>query len=296
MSKSRSASKIVMKDTLELFKSSEMPAEGEHLVMLPLLDLHTFPNHPYKVRDDEKMDQLVESIKENGVLTPGIAIRREEGGYYIVSGHSRTHACEIIGLSEMPFLVKEIDMDEAVVMMVDSNLQREQIDFSEKAFAYRMKRDALEHRGKKSDKSTATSVGEEAGDSARQVLRFIRLTELIEEMLLMVDQKKLSFNAGVGLSFLSVDEQRMLLRKMEQFKVIPNLIQASSLKNASMKGELNESLVDAIFSNNLEKSEKVSFEKKKIAHFFASGTSKEEMEATIYELLKEWKERRMTNG
>ena len=206
-------------------------SEQEQIQEIPLEELHPFQNHPFQVLKNEEMDALVESIRQQGkLLVPALARKREQGGYELISGHRRWEAAKIVGFSSMPVIVRKVSKEEATIMMVDANLQRENLLFSEKAFAYKMKFEALKHSGRKRDKGSMEVIGEEANEHSKKIQRYLRLTELITELLTLVDEKKLGFISGVEISYLSKEEQKMLYEKMQQLHVIPNGEQAIALK------------------------------------------------------------------
>ena len=260
-------------------------------------ELHDFKDHPFQVRDDEDMERLVESVKQQGVLDPIIVRGRAEGGFEIVSGHRRTHAASVAGLSEIPAIVREIDDDEAVLAMVDANLHRETLLPSEKAFAYKMKRDALSRQGKRSDLTsnqvgwkleTDSEIGAEAGDSGSQVRRYIRLTELIPELLIMVDDNAIKFNAGVELSFLSKEEQRAVLSIIDDHGLYPSLNQAKVIRQLSSEGEFSRAKVFRMLSLSSMKERKITLTEDRLMQYFHSGMTDDEMKEVIYGLLDEW--------
>ena len=233
----------------------ESPEQAaEQVVFLPLSDLHPFPNHPFRVVDDEKMREMAASIQGCGVLLPGIARPRPEGGYEIVSGHRRKRACELAGRETMPFIVRNMTDDEAVIAMVDTNLQRENILPSERAFAYKMKLEALRHQAGRPSKGNSCQIGtnfradesvaEGTDQSARTVQRFIRLTNLIPPLLQMVDDKKIKFNPAVELSYLTHDEQEQIISALELAQTAPSLSQAQLLKKLSQEGKLTREAMD----------------------------------------------------
>ena len=236
-------------DEIFTIEESRTESQQEHVQMIPLSELHPFEGHPFRVVDDEDMQKTVESIKEYGVLTPAIARPDPDGGYEIISGHRRLRASELAGLDKLPVIVREMDDDSAIIHMVDSNLQREHILPSERAFAYKMKMDAIKHQGRRADltcaqdehkldgKKSRDIVAEEAGVSKNQVSRYIRLTELIPEIRDMVDEKKIAFNPAVELSYLKPEEQRDFLGAMDYAQATPSLSQAQRLKKLSQEGE-----------------------------------------------------------
>lgn len=269
---------------------------------VPLTDLHTFKNHPFKVIDDEKMDELVESIKKNGVLTPGIVRADIDGGYEIISGHRRKRACELAGLTEMPVVIKHLNDDEAVIAMVDSNSQREEILPSEKAFAYKMRFEAMSHQGKKQEDLTSTQVGwksetaaqigEELGDSKNQVRRYIRLTELEQPLLDLVDCKKLKFNPAVELSYLTQKQQETLIKVMDEEKAVPSLAQAQRLKRMSQEKTYTKESVRSLLSKPSIQARRVIIDESVIMRYFTPDTSDEYIQKLICSLLDEWQGRR----
>ena len=215
MNKTGSAAKVKLNSFDDLFGDGQPQAGIEQVQEIALSELHEFKGHPFKVLDDEKMQETVESVREHGVLMPGIARPRAEGGYEIIAGHRRRHACELVGLDTMPMFIRNYTDDEATIIMVDSNIQREDILPSEKAKAYRMKYEAMKHQGSKGEKHTADLVGEAAGESGRTVQRYIRLSFLISRLLDYVDNKRLSMKAGEKLSFLTVEEQEWVLEAID---------------------------------------------------------------------------------
>lgn len=297
-----SAKNIKLTSVDDLFRSSETPDSSpkEGIQEIPLSELHPFKDHPFQVRADDEMWQLVESIRESGVLSPALARPRAEGGYELISGHRRKKACEMIGLETMPVIVKEIDDDQAIVKMVDSNLQRETLFPSERAFAYKMKLEALKRQGKRDDltcgqvdhkltgQKSRDILAEQVGESAKQISRFIRLTELIPDLLKMVDGKKISFNAAVEVSYLAQEEQAVLIDFIEQ-ESAPSLSQAKRLKEFSQDGKLNQESMEAIMTEDRAKPQKVTLPGKKLKRYFPPDVTPSQMEETIIRLLEEWK-------
>lgn len=285
-----SSSKIKLESFGDLFGTNEtLDSNTEKIITVPLDELFSFKYHPFRVTDDEKMTETIESIQQHGILTPGIARPRAEGGYELISGHRRKHAAELAGLSEMPIIIRNYSDEEATIIMVDSNLQRENILPSEKARAYRMKYDALKHRGSKAEKLTYDAVGEAAGDNGKTVQRYLRLSELLPSLLNMVDEKKLGFISAVDISYLSINEQIILNKKMEALNIVPNGTQSAALKKYSLSGELNEAVIDLILSNEKTKTKKFSFKTDRIKEYFSDEFSHDEIEKIIYELLEKWK-------
>ncbi len=268
---------------------------------LALSDLQPFSRHPYKVRDDEAMRDMVESIKQYGVLSPAIARPMPDGGYELVSGHRRKRACELAGLETMPVIVRELDDDAAALLVVDSNLQREGLLSSERAFAYKLKLEAIRHQGERTDLTSrqvvgkleaADIIGEDAGESGRQVQRYIRLTELIPPLLDMVDERKIAFNPAYELSFLTKDEQRLLLDAMDSEQATPSLSQAQRLKQFSQRGELDAAVMRAIMSEEKKEVERVTLKGDTLRKYFPASYTPKRMEETIIQLLEQWQKRR----
>ena len=254
-----SAKNVTLTSVDDLFTTEEQREDKkrEKVRNIPLDELHPFRDHPFKVVDDEKMEETVESIREYGVLVPIIARPKEEGGYEIISGHRRCHACEKAGLETIPTIVRDLDDDEATIIMVDSNLQRESLLPSERAKAYKMKLEAIKRQGQRTDltsdqigqklKLSVEQVASEAGDSKTQVQRYIRLTELIPELLDMVDEKKINFNSAVEISHLTPQEQQMVCETIESEGHTPSVAQAQEIKRLSQKKQLNEDTILPLF-------------------------------------------------
>ena len=256
--------------------------------MVPLKNLYTFENHPYRVLDDDKMMELVESIKENGVLEPAIVRLRALGGYEIISGHRRKRACELAGLDEMPVFVKNLSDDDAAIMMVDANNQREELLYSEKAWAYRIKYEAIKHQGKTSLGSSSEQLGKENGKSGRQIHRYIRLTYLQEELLDLVDRKKITFKAAEKLSFLNEKEQGMLVDAILEYKVFPNDTMADKIKTLSSVNALDEKQIANVLLQDIQKGKNFSLSVKAIQKYFPEDYSAEDIEKVIIGLLEKW--------
>ncbi len=286
--KSKSAEKVKLNSFDDLFGIDEA---GETVTSVPLSELHTFKGHPFRVLDDEKMQETVESVKQYGVLMPGIVRPYPEGGYEVIAGHRRWRACELAGLTEMPVIIREMDDDTAVVLMVDTNIQREDILPSEKAKAYRMKYEAMKHQGSKGEKYTADAIGEAAGDSGRTVQRYIRLSELAEELLDYVDENKIPMVAGEKLSYLKAGEQAWVVDAIGNSGIFPSKVQAELLKAGSEAGELTEGKVYAVLVRKEEENVNVTISAKKIRNYFPVEYSKEQIEDVIYTLLEEWKQK-----
>lgn len=301
-----SAKNIVLKSVDDIFQTEENRADAqrERVQEIPLDQLKPFRNHPFKVRDDQRMLDTVDSIREYGVLVPAIARPDPKGGYELISGHRRKRGCEMAGLQTMPVIIRDLDDDAAVLVMVDSNIQREELLPSERAFAYKMKLEALKHQGARSDltsmqvaqKLSVQKVGEDAGVSKDQVRRFIRLTELISELLDMVDERKLAFNPAVEVSYLKRDEQRMLLEAMDAEQTTPSLSQAQRLKKFSQEGRLTEEAMSAIMSEEKKSDmDKVTLRSDTLRRYFPKSYTPKQMEQTIIKLLDVWQKQRQKN-
>ena len=301
-----SAKNIVLKSVDDIFQTEENRADAqrERVQEIPLDQLKPFKNHPFKVRDDQRMLDTVDSIREYGVLVPAIARPDPEGGYELISGHRRKRGCEMAGLQTMPVIIRNLDDDAAVLVMVDSNIQREELLPSERAFAYKMKLEALKHQGARSDltsmqvaqKLSVQKVGDDAGVSKDQVRRFIRLTELISELLDMVDERKLAFNPAVEVSYLKQDEQRMLLEAMDAEQTTPSLSQAQRLKKFSQEGKLTEEAMSAIMSEEKKSDmDKVTLRSDTLRRYFPKSYTPKQMEQTIIKLLDVWQKQRQKN-
>lgn len=273
-------------------------AAKEKRTEMPLSDLHPFEGHPFKVLDDELMEQTVESIKQIGVVSPLIVRPDPEGGFEILSGHRRLHAAQLAGLETVPVIVKEMDDDAAIIFMVDSNLQRENILPSERAFSYKMKLEAMKHQGERGDLTSAQVgpkswaaqvVAEEAGDSKSQVKRFIRLTNLIPEILDMVDEKKIAFNPAVELSYLKPSEQKEFLEAMDYAQASPSLSQAQRLKKLSQEGDCTLDAMCEVM-NEIKKDEldHVTIKNEVLRKYFPKSYTPKQMQDTIIRLLEKW--------
>ena len=287
--KSKSADKVKLKSFDDLFCTSEI-LTGETVTSVPLKQLHTFKEHPFQVLDDEKMQETVESVKQYGVLVPGIVRPHPESGYEVIAGHRRWRACELAGLEEMPVIVRDMDDDTAVVIMVDSNIQREDILPSEKAKAYRMKYEAMRHQGKKSGKNTLDEIGGIVGENAKKVQRYIWLSRLSKELLDMVDHKKLGFSQGVDISFLTEEAQRWVHAFVKEQGCTVSTVQSAKIKEYGKSGELTSAMVELILTEKKPKERKILLKADKISRYFTEDCSSEEIENIILRLLDEWKE------
>ena len=287
----------------DLFETDESRAESqlERVQNIPVRELIPFKNHPFKVLDDEAMLRTTESIAEYGVLTPLIARPLDNGGYEIISGHRRAHAAELAGLSEVPVLVRDMDDDAATVLMVDSNLQRENILPSERAFAFKMKLEALSHQGQRSDltsvrvapKLSTEIIGKAAGMSKDNVKRYIRLTNLVPDLLDLVDCKQISFNPAVELSYLSPEEQETFLQAMDEVQAAPSLSQAQRLKKLAQEGNFTMDAAREIL-NEVKKGdlERVTFRNEQLRRFFPRSYTAQQMQDTIIKLLDQWQKKK----
>lgn len=273
----------------------------ETIKEIPLDELHPFPDHPFGVRDDEAMEQTVESIREYGILVPAIARPREEGGYELIAGHRRKHACEIAGIKTMPVIVRDLDRNAAVIIMVDSNLQRENILPSEKAKAYKMKLEAIKRQGARHDltstqvaqKLSVEKVAEEAGTSKDQIRRFIRLNELEPQLMQMVDEGKIGMTPAVEISYLKPDEQKLLIETIDSEQATPSFAQAQRMKRLSQEGKLND---DAMLGIMMEQKKPGNWDLKlpmdRIRKYFPRSYTPQRMEETIIKLLENWMKKR----
>ena len=290
--------------TLQKEPTAPPPSEQnpEQIQQLPLTELHPFPNHPFKVMEDEAMQRTVESIAQYGVLAPLIARSRPEGGYEILSGHRRQYAAKLAGLETLPVIVRNMDDNAAVVLMVDSNLQREHILPSERAFAYKMKLEALKNQGARSDLTSGQlgpklrsdeQVALDAGESRKQVQRFIRLTHLIPELLELVDQKKISFNPAVELSYLTEPEQRDFLEAMQDTQNAPSLSQAQRIKKLSQENQCSyEAIFDIMGEEKKAEMDRVTLKNEVLRKYFPRSYTPKQMEDTILRLLEQWQKKR----
>ena len=304
----RKGANISLRSYDDIFETDESRADSqlEKVQKIPISELVPFKNHPFKVVDDEAMLRTTESIAQFGVLTPLIARPLEDGGYEIISGHRRAHAAEAAGLTEVPVIVRDMDDDAATVLMVDSNLQRESILPSERAFAYKMKMDAIKHQGERTDlQANGTSsqvetklrsdeiMGDEMGQSRAQIQRFIRLTNLIPELLDMVDQKQISFNPAVELSYLTPEEQQHVIEAMDFTQAAPSLSQAQRLKKLSQEGGCTlEAMQDILGEVKKGDLERVAFKSEQLRKYFPKSYTPKQMSDTIIKLLEQWQKKR----
>ena len=299
----KSNANLALKGLDEMFSTEESRQEQkrEQVQQIPIEELFPFKEHPFKVLDDEAMQRTVESVEQYGVLAPLIARPRPEGGYEIISGHRRQHAAELAGLDTLPVIVREMTDDAAVILMVDSNLQRENILPSERAFAYKMKLEALKNQGARSDLTSAQIgrkleaadiVGQEAGESRNQVRRFIRLTNLIPELLDLVDEKKISFNPAVELSYLDEAQQRDFLQAMDETQNAPSLSQAQRMKKLAQEEKFTYEAAFAIMGEaKKDELDKVVIKNDTLKKYFPRSYTPRQMENVIIKLLEQWQRR-----
>ena len=300
-----SAKNVTLTSYDELLLGSE-PIEFIQKIQIDKL-IH-FQNHPFRIKEDEEMEKLVQSIAEKGVVVPAIARAIDNGYYELISGHRRRYACMKLGIDTMPVIVRQLDDDEAVIAMVDSNVQREHILPSERAFSYKMKLEAIKRQAGRPSKNMSQVgthfkekrsdeiLAEEAGESRNQIQRYIRLTKLIPELLQMVDDNRLKFNTGVELSYLEAEEQISLHKFMERLNAIPSLEQASKLKKYSQEKNFNDAVIEIILTEEKEKSSNnITLKKKDLKQYFPQSYSKKDMENVIFELLKQWQQQQEYN-
>ena len=295
---------ISLKGYDDIFSTEQSRTEEqqERVQEIPLSELHPFEGHPFKVVDDEAMMKTAESVRDFGVMTPAIVRPDPNGGYEIISGHRRHRASELAGKETMPVIVRNLDDDAAIILMVDANLQRETILPSERAFAYKMKLDALKHQGARSDLTscqlgtklrTDEKVAEDTGESARTIQRYIRLTELIPELLSMVDEKKIAFNPAVELSYLKPEEQKDFLEAMDYAQTTPSLSQAQRLKKFSQEGKCSLDAMCAIMSEEKKgELDRVTIKNDVLRKYFPKSYTPKQMEEKIIQLLEQWQKKR----
>ncbi|ENY99559.1 ParB-like partition protein [[Clostridium] clostridioforme 90A6] len=299
-----SAKKVELASVDDLFSTEESRADAqrERVLEIPLSELHPFKNHPFKVKDDESMMETADSIRQYGVLVPAIARPDPEGGYELVAGHRRHRASELAEKETMPVIVRDLDDDAATIIMVDSNLQRESLLPSERAFAYKMKLEAVKHQGARTDLTSAQvgpkltaaeKIAENSPDSKSQIKRYIRLTELIPKLLDMVDEKKIAFNPAYELSFLKKEEQVQLLDAMDSEQATPSLSQAQRLKKFSQEGHLSIDVMRAIMGEEKKSDlDKVTFTSDTLRKYFPKSYTPARMQETIIKLLEQWQKKR----
>ena len=294
---------VSLKGADDIFSTEESRQEQqrEQVQQIPIGELFPFKNHPFKVLDDESMQRTVESVEQYGVLSPLIARPRPEGGYEIISGHRRQHAAQLAGLDALPVIVRQMDDDAAVLLMVDSNLQRENILPSERAFAYKMKLEAIKNQGARSDLTSSQigtklradeKVAQDSGESRNQIQRFIRLTNLIPELLDMVDEKKIAFNPAVELSYLDESQQRDFLEAMEDTQNAPSLSQAQQLKKMAQQGDFSyEKAFDVMGQEKKSEKDTVTIKNETLRKYFPRSYTPKQMEEKIIQLLDAWQKK-----
>ena len=299
-----SAKKVELASVDDLFSTEESRADAqrEKVLEIPLSELHPFKDHPFKVKDDEAMMETADSVRQYGVLVPAIARPDPEGGYELVAGHRRHRASELAGKETMPVIVRDLDDDAATIIMVDSNLQRESLLPSERAFAYKMKLEAMKHQGSRTDLTSAQvgpkltaaeKIAENSPDSKSQIKRYIRLTELIPDLLKMVDEKKIAFNPAYELSFLKKEEQVQLLDAMDSEQATPSLSQAQRLKKFSQEGHLSLDVMRAIMGEEKKSDlDRVTFTSDTLRKYFPRSYTPQRMQETIIKLLEQWQRKR----
>lgn len=280
-------------------------ASEEKIQLIPLGEIKPYEDAPFKVRLDENMEELVESIKENGVLVPTIARPYSDGGVEMLAGHRRLKACELAGLDKLPVIVKDLDDDTAIILLVDSNIHREDILPSEKAFAYQMKLEAMKRQGKRSDltceqvaykldkKKSSEILGEQVGESKDQIRRYIRLTNLIDPILEMVDNKQIAFNAAVELSYLGSKEQSEVYQSIEAEEVAPSIEQSRKIRRFSQDGKLNTAVIESIMQEQKPEKIKITFDEDKINRYFPKNYTKKQIEDTIIRLLEQYRKQQI---
>ena len=304
MAKSNARDSIKLASVDELFSTEESRADSlrEKVLDIPLSEISDFPDHPFKVKADEAMLEMADSVKQYGVLVPGLVRPKPDGGYEMVAGHRRKKASELAGRETMPCIVRELDDDAATIIMVDSNLQRESILPSEKAFAYKMKLEAMNRQGQRTDLTSrqvvgklesADIIGKDTGESGRQIQRYIRLTELIPSVLEMVDEKQIAFNSAVEVSYLAEKEQQDLYDTMQSEDCTPSLAQAQRMKKLSQDSRLSEDVIFSILTEEKpNQKEKFNIQRERIDHFFPKNFSEKQKEDLIVQLLESWYKKR----
>ncbi|NCB24399.1 MAG: ParB/RepB/Spo0J family partition protein [Bacteroidia bacterium] len=297
----RKSGNISLSSYDDIFATEEVRAESqqERVQEIPLSELHPFEGHPFRVVDDEDMEKTVASVRDFGVLTPAIARPDPDGGYEIISGHRRHHASELAGKETMPVIIRDMDDDAAIILMVDANLQRETILPSERAFAYKMKLDAIKHQGQSTSRQlgekllSVSKVSNDANESERQVHRYIRLTELIPELLDMVDTGQLKFNPAVELSYLAKEEQRQFMEAMDYAQATPSLSQAQRLKKMSVEGTCTlEAMCEVMDEIKKGELERVTLKTDVLKKYFPKSYTSKQMEDKIIQLLEQWQKKR----
>lgn len=294
MSRTKALENVKLTSFDDLFggKNIEKAAEAGDVKEIPLSELHEFHNHPFQIRSDEELAEMIESVREHGVLVPGIVRKRKEGGYEIIAGHTRKHVCEILGFETMPVFVKEMDDDEASLVMVDSNIQRENIRPSEKAKAYKIKYDAMKNQGKAGN--SLKMMSEESGENYKLIQRYIWLARLNDDLLALVDNKQLGLVQGVSLSVLPEKEQSMVYDAICRHKMKLSTVQANTIKQLSVDGKFNEQILERYLTSAQKQKRKkeITLKNERLSEFFEEETTEEEMMNIIFELLETWKRKK----
>lgn len=294
MSRTKVLENVKLTNFDDLFggKNIEKAAEAGEVKEIPLSELHEFHNHPFQIRSDEELAEMIESVREHGVLVPGIVRKHKEGGYEIIAGHTRKHVCEILGFETMPVFVKEMDDDEASLVMVDSNIQRENIRPSEKAKAYKIKYDAMKNQGKAGN--SLKMMSEESGENYKLIQRYIWLARLNDDLLALVDNKQLGLVQGVSLSVLPEKEQSMVYDAICRHKMKLSTVQANTIKQLSVDGKFNEQILERYLTSAQKQKRKkeITLKNERLSEFFEEETTEEEMMNIIFELLETWKRKK----
>ena len=294
MSRTKALEKVKLTRFDDLFggKEAEPAVEAGEVKQIPISELHEFHNHPFQIRSDEELEEMIESVRQHGVLVPGIVRPRKEGGYEIIAGHTRRHVCELLGIDIMPVFVKNLDDDEASLIMVDSNIQRENILPSEKAKAYKIKYDAMKNQGKEGN--SLQKMSEESGENYKSIQRYIWLARLNDNLLGMVDKKKLGFIQGVSLSVLPDKEQEMVYDAICRYEKKLSTIQANTIKQLSVDGKFNEQILERYLTSAQKQKRKkeITLKNERLSEYFEEETTEEEMMNIIFELLETWKRKK----
>ena len=294
MSRTKVLENIKLTSFDDLFGGNKMEkaAEAGDVKEIPLSELHEFHNHPFQIRSDEELAEMIESVREHGVLVPGIVRKHKEGGYEIIAGHTRKHVCEILGFETMPVFVKEMDDDEASLVMVDSNIQRENIRPSEKAKAYKIKYDAMKNQGKAGN--SLKMMSEESGENYKLIQRYIWLARLNDDLLALVDNKQLGLVQGVSLSVLSEKEQEAVYDAICRHKMKLSTVQANTIKQLSVDGKFNEQILERYLTSTQKQKRKkeITLKNERLSEYFEEETTEEEMMNIIFELLETWKRKK----
>lgn len=294
MSRTKVLENVKLTSFDDLFGGNKMEkaAEAGDVKEIPLSELHEFHNHPFQIRSDEELAEMIESVREHGVLVPGIVRKHKEGGYEIIAGHTRKHVCELLGFETMPVFVKEMDDDEASLVMVDSNIQRENIRPSEKAKAYKIKYDAMKNQGKAGN--SLKMMSEESGENYKLIQRYIWIARLNDDLLALVDNKQLGMVQGVSLSVLPEKEQEAVYDAICRYKMKLSTVQANTIKQLSIDGKFNEQILERYLTSaqKQKKKRKITLKNERLSEYFEEETTEEEMMNIIFELLETWKRKK----